>query len=349
MIAAGPCSVVANQAGSSTVEAAVKVTQTFVIAKATRSAGLTATVDSISAAGDRTSQTFDVTSSLAAPPVTVFVGENPLDIPVTLNKREGTLLFTVDAAADKAGICSAEPGEAGALLGSITMLDIGTCKVTISQPTDAAWNVGSETIVITVVGSALPDGSVDPAAANIGDAALAPEDTDTTPGDVDTEPAVALNLDPTVSRSYSFGGEDGFAYDPTKGTINVKTRSVLVGTWTAILKSPSADKKWFKIKGKVVKKVQTYVNVASCTTKLTVKKDPKLKKKVSRVIGAGCLLSDEGKAAFTAVGIQKIKMKYKRIRQYANTGLDYRGTAKAKTRILKKVNRTVVIKVGRTN
>jgi hypothetical protein len=39
-------------------------------------------------------------------------------------------------------------------------------------------------------------------------------------------------------------------------------------------------------------------------------------------------------------------MKYKRIRQYAKTGLDYQGTAKAKKRILKKVNRTVVIKVG---
>jgi hypothetical protein len=349
MIAAGPCTVTASQTGSSTVEAASKVTQTFVIAKSPRSAGLTATADSISATGERTSQTFDVTSSLAAAPVTVFVGENPVDIPVTLNKREGTLLFTVDAAADKAGICSAEPGEAGALLGSITMLDIGTCKVTIAPAEDAAWNVVlKETIVITVVGSAFPAGSVEPNPP-IGDATPAPEDFDNTPGDVDTEPAVALNLDPTVSKSYSFGTEDGFAFDPASGKIIVKTRSVLVGTWTAILKSPSADKKWFKIKGKIVKKKQTYVDVASCTTKLTVKKDPKLKKKVSRVIGAGCLLSESGKAAFTAVGIQKIKMKYKRIRQYANTGLDYRGTSKAKTRILKKVNRTVVIKVGRTN
>ena len=217
-----------------------------------------------------------------------MVGENPLDVPVTFNKREGTILFTVDAAADKAGVCTADGGELGTLVGTITMLDVGTCKVTISTPADAAWNLGPETIVITVVGSALPDGAVDP----------------------------------TVAKTYAFGGEDGFDYDPVAGKINVRTRSMLVGTWTAILKSPSADKKWFKIKGKVVKKV-------------------------SRIIGAGCLLSDSGKAAFTSVGIQKLKMKYKRIRQYAKTGLDYQGTVKAKKRIRKKVNRTIVIKVGR--
>jgi hypothetical protein len=54
----------------------------------------------------------------------------------------------------------------------------------------------------------------------------------------------------------------------------------------------------------------------------------------------------DGYSTATIFGIQKIKMKYKRIRQYAKTGLDYQGTAKAKKRILKKVNRTVVIKVG---
>ena len=348
MVAAGTCSVVAAQAGTGAFEPAAAITQKFVIAKANRSAGLTATADSVSATGEHTSHTYDVTSALNGPTVNVFVGENPLDVPVLLNKREGTVLFTVDAAADAAGVCSADPGELGTLSGAITMLDVGTCKVTITTPADTAWNAGPEIIVITVVGAALPDGNVDPSAGNIGDGTLSPEDTDTTVGDADTEPAVAISLDPNVAKTYAFGGEDGFDYDPIAGKINVRTRSVLVGTWTAILKSPSADKKWFKIKGKVVKKVQTYVDVASCTTTLTVKKDPKLKKKVSRIIGAGCLLSDSGKAAFTQVGVQKIKMKYKRIRQYAKTGLDYQGTAKAKKRILKKVNRTIVIKVGRS-
>ena len=347
LITAGSCSITASQAGTATVEPAANVIQKFTIAKANRTTGLTATADSVSATGERTSHTYDVTSSLTSPAITVFVGENPLDVPVTLNKHEGTVLFTVDAAAEAAGICSADGGEVGTLVGSITMTNIGTCKVTISTPADAAYNVGPETIVITVIGSELPSGAVDPSGTNIGDGVLAPEDTDTTVGDADTEPAVAVSLDPTVAKTYAFGGEDGFDYDPVAGKINVRTRSVLVGTWTAILKSPSADKKWFKIKGKIVKKVQTYVDAATCTTTLTVKKDPKLKKKVSRIIGAGCLLSDSGKAAFTAVGIQKLKMKYKRIRQYAKTGLDYQGTAKAKKRILKRVNRTIVIKVGR--
>jgi hypothetical protein len=113
--------------------------------------------------------------------------------------------------------------------------------------------------------------------------------------------------------------------------------------------SPSVDKKWFKIPGKIVKKVQQYTFSNVCKLTMTVKKDPKIKKKVTRIVGAGCLLSDAGKAALTAVGIQKIKVKYKRIRQYANTGLSYRGTAKAKTRILKNMNRTWVLRVGRAN
>jgi hypothetical protein len=349
MIAAGSCSIVATQDGSSTVEAASKVTQTFVIAKASRSAGLTATAESVSATGERTSQTFDMTSSLAAPPVTVVVGENPLEVPVTLNKREGTILFTVDSAAEKAGICSADPGEAPSLIGSITMLDVGSCKVTLSLPADAAWNAGAETIVITVVGTALPDGAVDPTPVSIGDAQLAPEDTDTSALDPDTEPAVALELNPSVAKEYAFGGEDGFTYDPVAGKLALKSRTIFVGTWNAVFRSPSADKKWFKVKGKIVKKKQTYIDSASCTIALTAKKDPKLKKKVLRVVGAGCELSATGKAAFTSVGIQKIKLKFKRAKQYASTGLNYKGTAKAKTRIMKPITRTIVIKVGRVS
>jgi hypothetical protein len=286
--------------------------------------------------------------SLTAPPVTVFVGENPLEVTVTLSKREGPVLFTVDSVSEKAGICSADPGEPGTLMGSITMLDVGNCKVTISLPADTAWYVGSETIVITVVGAALPPGSVGPATP-IGDAAPAPEDTDTSPLDPDTEPAVALDLSPTVAREYAFGGEDGFGYDPVAGKLTLKSRTIFVGTWNAVFRSPSADKKWFKVKGKIVKKKQTYVDAASCTLALTVKKDPKLKKKVLRVVGTGCELSASGKAALTSVGIQKIKLKFKRAKQYASTGLNYKGTAKAKTRIMKPVTRTIVIKVGRVS
>ena len=322
---------------------------TTVLIKGTRTPGLTATADSVSATGERVSHTYDVTSALSGPTVNVFVGENPLDVPVTLNKHEGTVLFTVDAAAEKAGVCSADGGEVGTLVGSITMLDVGTCKVTITTPADAAWTAGPEIIVITVVGTALPDGAVDPTPVSIGDAQLAPEDTDTSLVEPDTEPAVALDLSPTVAKEYAFGGEDGFGYDPVAGKLTLKSRTIFVGTWNAVFRSPSADKKWFKVMGKVVKKKQTYVDAASCTIKLTVKKDPKLKKKVLRVVGAGCELSASGKAAFTSVGVQKIKLKFKRGKQYASTGLNYKGTAKAKTRLMKPVTRTIVIKVGRVS
>ena len=87
---------------------------------------------------------------------------------------------------------------------------------------------------------------------------------------------------------------------------------------------------------------------------LTVKKDPKLKKKVTRIVGAGCILSsanevkpgkEAGWTALTSVGIQKIKVKYKRVRQYAKTGLSYVKTKG--NRVLKNINRTWVVKIGR--
>ena len=185
------------------------------------------------------------------------------------------------------------------------------------------------------------------------------EDTDLNPLDLDTEPAVAIELDPTRAADYSFGGEDGLGFDPISKKLTVRSRTPLVGTWTATLTAPNANKKWFKIPGKIVKKVQTYTYSNVCKLTLTVKKDKKLKKKVTRLVGAGCLLTtsadkignvaivDNGWDALTAVGIQKIRVKYKRIRQYADTGLSFRGTAKAKTRILKNINRTWVIKIGR--
>jgi hypothetical protein len=105
-----------------------------------------------------------------------------------------------------------------------------------------------------------------------------------------------------------------------------------------------------------VKKVQTYTYSNVCKLTLTVKKDPKLKKKVTRIVGAGCILSsatdpgfkagtESGWTALTSVGIQKIKVKYKRTRQYAKTGLSY---VKVKgNRVLKNINRTWVVKIGR--
>jgi hypothetical protein len=79
---------------------------------------------------------------------------------------------------------------------------------------------------------------------------------------------------------------------------------------------------------------------------LKVKKDTKLKKNVLRTIGAGCTLNATGKAALTAEGVQKLKISYVFNRAYAKTGLNYMGTSKAKTRILTKIKRTIVLKVG---
>jgi hypothetical protein len=158
---------------------------------------------------------------------------------------------------------------------------------------------------------------------------------------------VLLTINPTTAATYSFGTEDGVDYDPLTGKFLVRSRSALVGTWTATMKSPNATLKWFKIPGKVVKKVQQYTMSNVCALTLTVKKDPKIKKKVLRFVGAGCLLSPDGVAAMTHVGIQVIKIKYKRIRQYPKTGLAYQGTAKAQRRILARVNRTIVLRIGR--
>ena len=326
---------------------------TVVYIKTNRTAGLTATADSVTSAGVHTPTTFNVTSGLSNTAISVVVGENAVEVPVTLNKREGTVLFTVDAASDAAGRCIADGGDSSTgLVGTITMNDLGTCKVTVTLPADDGYYVGTETIVITVNGVAL-DPSV-PTVQDLGDGVASPEDTDLNPKDPDTEPAVAITLDPSRAADYSFGGEDGLAFDPLTKKLNVRSRTPLVGVWTATLTSPDVNKTWFKIPGKVVKKVQTYTYSNICKLTLTVKKDPKLKKKVTRIVGAGCILSsanevkpgkEAGWTALTSVGIQKIKVKYKRIRQYAKTGLSYVKTKG--NRVLKNINRTWVVKIGR--
>jgi hypothetical protein len=102
-------------------------------------------------------------------------------------------------------------------------------------------------------------------------------------------------------------------------------------------------------KGKCVKSIKVPVTLAvnECITTLTVKKDPKLKKRVLRIIGPGCQLNDAGKAAFQQQGVQNIVMKYLWIRQYPSTGLTYVKKGSAKIRYLKKVKRTIVLSVGR--
>jgi hypothetical protein len=326
---------------------------TVVYIKTNRTNGLTATADSVTSAGVRTPTTFDVTSGLSNTAVSVVVGENAVEVPVTLNKREGTVLFTVDAASDAAGRCIADGGDSTTgLIGTITMNDLGTCKVTVTLPADDGYYAGTETIVITVNGVAL-DPTV-PVVQDLGDGVASPEDTDLNPKDPDTEPAVAITLDPSRAADYSFGGEDGLAFDPLTKKLNVRSRTPLVGVWTATLTSPDVNKTWFKIPGKIVKKVQTYTYSNICKLTLTVKKDPKLKKKVTRIVGAGCILSsanevkpgkEAGWTALTSVGIQKIKVKYKRVRQYAKTGLSYVKTKG--NRVLKNINRTWVVKIGR--
>ncbi len=326
---------------------------TVVYIKTNRTAGLTATADSVTSSGVHTPTTFNVTSGLSNTAVSVVVGENAVEVPVTLNKREGAVLFTVDAASDAAGRCIADGGDATTgLVGTITMNDLGTCKVTVTLPADDGYYVGTETIVITVNGVAA-DPTV-PVVQDLGDGEAAPEDTDLNPKDPDTEPAVAITLDPSRAADYSFGGEDGLAFDPLTKKLNVRSRTPLVGVWTATLTSPNVNKTWFKIPGKIVKKVQTYTYSNICKLTMTVKKDPKLKKKVTRIVGAGCILSsanevkpgkEAGWTALTSVGIQKIKVKYKRIRQYAKTGLSYVKTKG--NRVLKNINRTWVVKIGR--
>jgi hypothetical protein len=356
MIKAGVCTITASQPGNSLTEPALAIgnlTQSFPIAKANRTAGLTATLSSENAEGTVTSTEFNM-STAASQNLTVYLGENPIEIPVALNKREGTVAFTTLAADEAAGRCTADSGDVTGLVGSIVISDLGSCKITVSLPADDRWNASLEKFVITItaVTRELPEVPNNGVAETIPTEELVgivdPKDPDDPLG-----PApVALTLDPTVPATYSYGVEEGLGYDPTSGKLTIRSTTALVGTWSATFRSPDATKLWFKgTKVIIVKKKKKVVpaDVATCTTTLTVKKDKRIKKRITRVVGPGCVLSDSGKAAMIAPEIQKIKVKYKRTRLYANTGLSYRGTSKKPTRILKKVNRTIVLKIGRPN
>jgi hypothetical protein len=356
-VSPGKCSISVQLPGTPGYTASAAKATTVTI-KQTRSTEFMVGARGVNADGSLADPRFFTQANTLLVPgeLNVVLGENPIEIPVGMQPREGTVLFTVDAADETAGRCTADSGDVSTNFGAIVISDLGDCHVTISNPADAGWYAG-HTVRLVVHVTARPENV--PAPQELGDGTVSNEDTDLNPLDPDTEPAVAIDFDPTRTTDYSFGGEDGLGFDPVSKKLIVKSRTPLVGVWTATLTSPSVDKKWFKIPGKIVKKVQTYTYSNVCKLTLTVKKDKKIKKKVTRIVGAGCLLTtsadkignvaiaDNGWNALNAVGIQKIKVKYKRIRQYADTGLSFRGTAKAKTRILKNMNRTWVIRVGR--
>jgi hypothetical protein len=337
----GKCSISVQSPATPAYNASNIKTTSYTV-KSSRTTGFSVSASDVNDDGTLgTPGTFTAINTLLTPGViNVAIGDEPVYVPVTLSSRQGTTLFTVNPADEAAGRCSADSGEG--ITGTILVTDVGDCTVIISQPADSGWYVG-ETIKLKIHAVA----KTSPAAPDNGQAVPAdPEDLVIDPTDPDdpATPPVSLTINPNSIAEYSFGTEDAVGYDPLTGTFTMKTRTSLVGTWTGYMKSPSAELKWFN--GKVVKKIQQYTNI--CPIKLVVKKDKKLKKRVLRVV-AKCALSPAGKTAMTEVGIQKIKIKYKRIRQYAKTGLSYQGTAKAKKRILKPINRTIILKIGRAN
>jgi hypothetical protein len=337
MLKSGVCSLKASQAGNNSTEAAAPVTQNFNITKADRSQLLTATINSLSSAGVESPVV--ISSADTAPTqanVSVAVGSDPLDRVVTLSQREGTVVFTVDPADDQAGRCLADGGADDSTEGLITVTDLGSCKVTVTQPADDRFNAGPG-LVIWISATTLNPDAVTPSNTDVGAGQLSPEDTDNNPADPDSSPAVSINL-PTNGGTFDAGDGVGIGYNPLTGLLTLNTRTNYVGTFKVTVTSPNVSKKWFT----VAKKPNS-----TCTLTLTVKKDPKLKKSVVRLVGVGCTLNNDGKAALTAAGVQKIKLSYVFNRAYAKTGFNYMGTAKAKTRVLKKVKRTIVLKVGR--
>jgi hypothetical protein len=362
MLKAGTCTVSASQPGSATIEPATAIgsaTQNFTIAKATRTTGLTATVrDVLGGVGEVEHELnmVNTTIGLTVANVLVYLGENPVDVPIRLNRAEGTIALTIDKA--DAARCTAEPGTDDPTLAFITVNDLGSCKVTITLPADDRWNASGERIVVWVNATSAPSG-VNPAPTGFGDGQEAPSIYyDTTSTDPDSDPAVLLSQT-GESVTAALGGDLGMAYDAVTGKYSFRSKTLLVGSYKATMTSP-AGTNWFVknstvtqctkySKGKCVKSIKVPVTLAvnECITTLTVKKDPKLKKRVLRIIGPGCQLNDAGKAAFQQQGVQNIVMKYLWIRQYPSTGLSYVKKGSAKIRYLKKVKRTIVLSVGR--
>jgi hypothetical protein len=118
-------------------------------------------------------------------------------------------------------------------------------------------------------------------------------------------------------------------------------------TWFAKASTITVCTKYSK--GKCVKTIKqpTVLAVNQCVTTLTVKKDPKLKKRVLRIVGPGCQLNEAGKAAFNEEGVRQIVVNYLWNRQYPSTALPYVKKGSQKTRWLKKVKRNIVLNVGR--
>jgi hypothetical protein len=346
MLKAGVCSVRATSIGNATTESALPITQSFTITKANRTAGFEVSLNNVAEDGTETPVTLDASSMLASgSSVTVAIGLDPVDVPVTLSAREGTVLFTVAPADDSAGRCVADPGVEESLEGAITLTNLGSCKVTITQPADTRYNAGES--VVVWINTISRTGEVEDVEQDLGDGDASEEDTDTNVSDPDTEDAVAIEL-PSTGGRFDFGGNVGLVYTAATGKLTLTTRTQFVGTFKVVMTSPDASKKWFRVQT-IVKKKKVMVDSNTCTLTLTVKKDAKLKKSVLRTIGAGCTLSVSGKAALTESTIQKIKIAYVFNRAYAKTGLNYQGTSRNKVRILAKVKRTLVLKVGSAN
>jgi hypothetical protein len=363
MLKAGKCTIAATQPGNSLTEPVPALsthTQSFTIIKANRTAGLTATVRDV--LGGENDPIHELTMAgttigLTAANVAIYLGDNPVDVAVRLNQAEGTIALTVDKA--DAGRCSTEAPGDDPTLAFITVNDLGSCKVTISLPSDDRWNAGGEKIVVWINAALAPDG-VNPAPTGTGDGELADQNLyfDNNPLDIDSDPAVLL-AQTGESVTANLGGDLSMAYDAVTGKYQFRSKTLLVGKYTAKMTGP-AGTAWFAkastitqctkySKGKCVKSIKVPVTLAvnECVATLTVAKNPKLKKRVLRIIGSGCQLNDAGKAAFNQEGVQNIIFKYQWIRQYPSTGLTYVKKGSKKVRYLKKVKRTVVLSVGR--
>jgi hypothetical protein len=364
MLKAGKCTIAATQPGNSLTEPVPALsthTQSFTIIKANRTAGLTATVRDVLGGENDPSRELTMGNTapltLLAANVAIYLGDNPVDVGVRLNKAEGTIALSVNKA--DASRCSTEAPGDDPTLAFITVNDLGSCRVTITLPADDRWNAGGESIVVWINATLPPDG-VNPTPTGTGDGQLADQDLyfDNNPLDKDSDPAVLLTQT-GESVTANLGGDLSMAYDAVTGKYQFRSKTLLVGRYTAKMTGP-AGTQWFAqastitvctkfSKGKCVKSIKqpTVIAVNECVATLTVKKNPKLKKRVLRIIGAGCQLNEAGKAAFNLTGVQNIIFKYQWIRQYPSTGLDHVKKGKAKVRVLKKVKRTVVLSVGR--